>query len=223
MNAHVSAKTLKASTAVHTDEAPARGNRLGFDMTALSIPELAAVADGMRIFGDIACGLADQPRVLNRPAGNMLSDLIEQFAWEGQRAVDALVSRVPVNDDERETQELTILAAATQRTDSFDEALDWAHRKLNHIGEASPSPSDAAAVPVEEARDHYTLDDLHCDIWNLHELLDTISDVFCGMDFAVPGGGRNRELDRVSSLTRVAMDQAKMLGKALDAGLDVAH
>ena len=52
-----------------------------------------------------------------------------------------------------------------------------------------------------------TLADIQIDVGDLSALIDQTDDVLTGMDYGT-GAGRNHELDRVASLTRIARDMA---------------
>jgi hypothetical protein len=56
----------------------------------------------------------------------------------------------------------------------------------------------------------YDLDDIIYDAGDLHSLLDTMNDCLLGLDYGV-GKERNHALDRVASLTRIALALASKI------------
>lgn len=64
-----------------------------------------------------------------------------------------------------------------------------------------------------------SLDDMLNDIMDLSRLIEATYDRIQDMDFGLPDGSRNVELDIVSSLTNIARDKAA----GLVAGLEASH
>lgn len=65
------------------------------------------------------------------------------------------------------------------------------------------------------ASEHYTLDDLQVDVFDLQRLLVATYDIVHEMDY-VRNGKRDHELDRVASLLRIARDFAGRISAATD-------